>query len=77
MTLNLRMAVLAGGLAALAGPLVGEGRAHAQTSAPPSVLMVHDADPGDLARVNGEVVPLADERISRVFARAQRKGTGE
>jgi hypothetical protein len=53
MTLNLKLAVLAGGLAALAGPLVLEDHAHAQTSAP-TVLMVNDADPDDLARVNKE-----------------------
>ena len=54
MTPNLKLAVLAGGLAALAGPLLLEGRAHAQTAAPPTVLMVNDADPADLARVNDE-----------------------
>jgi hypothetical protein len=54
MTLNSRLAVLAGGLAALAGPLLCAGLAHAQASAQPNVLMVHDADPGDLARVNDE-----------------------
>jgi hypothetical protein len=54
MTLNPTMAVLAGGLAALAGSSLDPGRAHAQASAPPSVLMVNDADPNDLARVNNE-----------------------
>jgi hypothetical protein len=54
MTLTSRMAFLAGRLAALAVPLLLGGLAYAQASAPPTVLMVHDADPSDLARVNGE-----------------------
>jgi hypothetical protein len=54
MTSNSKMAALAGGLVALAGPWLGGGLAHAQASAQPNVLMVHDADPKDLARVNGE-----------------------
>jgi hypothetical protein len=52
MTMNPRMAALAGALIALS-PVVDLARAQAQAK-PPVVFMVNDADPNDRARINNE-----------------------